>query len=83
MNIVKNDILFALGATSAVWFALTSMFWWYWLALIVAYPFGFAAFLIWLIIKQDNKKRNTIIPITLIIGTVLSLGMLLYIIIAN
>ncbi|WP_140937426.1 hypothetical protein [Sphingobacterium lumbrici] len=79
MKIAKNDILFTLALVFALWFTTTGIFWVYWAALFVAYPFGIASLFIWQNIKNDGKKRNKIIPIVLIIGLLCSIGMLAWI----
>ncbi|GEM_PF-329776 len=77
MKITKNDILFTLALVFALWFTATGIFWVYWTALFVAYPFGIASLFIWQNIRKDGRKRNAIIPVILIAGLLLSLGMLL------
>lgn len=81
MKISRNDIVFYLGLLFAFWFALTAMVWTYWIALVVAYPFGISSFLLWRSIKNENKKRTKLIPIILAIGLVLSLATLVYLLI--
>ena len=75
---MKNTLLFVLGLLMAVWFTLAGMVWIYWMAPIIAYPFGIGSFFIWRAIKTDGLERNIAIPIILEIGLSLSLGMLLY-----
>lgn len=72
----KNDLFFITAVSLALWFAVTSMFWPYWAALFIAYPFGIISLLIWRKIKKDGRKRNRVIPILLLVGLALSLGML-------
>lgn len=80
MKIRTNDILFVAAILIGLWFAAAGIIWVYWFNIIFAYPFGIAALLIWLKLKKDGKKRNKVIPVILIIGLLLSLGMLLYIV---
>lgn len=81
MKISKNDILFYLGLIFAIWFAWTGMAWTYNAALFIAYPFGLISFIIWRVIKIENKKRTKFIPIILSIGLILSLTILIYLLI--
>lgn len=81
MKITKNDILFWLAIICAVWFAWAGMVWIYWAAIFIAYPFGLISFIIWKIIKKENKKRTKYIPIILGIGLILSLSVLIYLLI--
>ncbi len=74
---MKNNILFIIAVLSALIFMATGIFWVYWIALFVAYPFGIVALVLWNIIRKDGKKRNIAIPIMLITGFLLSVGMLL------
>lgn len=83
MKVNKNDILFLLGICFAIWFALTAMLWTYWIALIVAYPIGILSFIIWRIIRTENKPRTRFIPIILSFGVVLSLVVLVVLLIWN
>jgi hypothetical protein len=78
MGIKKNDLLFILATILAFWFAFTGIFWAYWFALIIAYPAGIASFFIWRNIKKDRKKRNMVIPVILVIGGFVSLGVLAF-----
>ena len=73
----KNNILFVLAIVFALWFAFTGIFWVYYIALFAAYPFGIASFFIWKNIKKDGRKRNTVIPVLLLIGLLCSLAMLI------
>jgi len=79
MKIKLNDILFVIAILFALWFAGAGIIWVYWFCLIFGYPFGIASFFIWRYIRKDEKSRNRIIPVILIAGLLLSLGMLLYI----
>jgi len=81
MKITKNDILFYLSLIFAIWFAWTGMVWTYYVALFVAYPFGLISFILWRMIKNENKRRTKFIPIILSIGLVLSLTILIYLLI--
>jgi hypothetical protein len=81
MKITKNDILFTLALICAAWFMLTGIVWVYLAALFIAYPFGLISFLLWLSIRNENKKRTKIIPIALGIGLLLSLSVLVYMLI--
>lgn len=81
MKITKNDILFILALICAAWFMLTGIVWVYLAALFIAYPFGLISFLLWLSIKNENRKRTKIIPIALGIGLLLSLLVLVYMLI--
>ncbi len=78
MKISKNDVLFILSLLSAIWFALLAWIWVYLAALIFAYPIGILSFILWLLIRKENKKRTKIIPIVLSIGLAFSLGVLGY-----
>ncbi|MDQ8004799.1 MAG: hypothetical protein REI64_08380 [Pedobacter sp.] len=75
---MKDNILFVVALVFALWFAATAYIWIYWAALIISYPIGIASFFIWRFIKKDGKKRNKIIPILLIAGLTLSLGILIF-----
>lgn len=77
MNSKTNNILFIISIVFSLWFAATGIFWVYWFNLIFSYPFGIIALLIWLRIRKDGKHRNKIIPAILIVGVLLSVGMLL------
>jgi len=81
MKITKNEILFYLGVICAVWFAWTGMVWTYNTALIIAYPIGLISFILWRLIKYENKRRTKVIPIILTIGLILSLTILSYLLI--
>jgi NADH:ubiquinone oxidoreductase subunit 6 (subunit J) len=81
MRVVKNDILFWTGISTAIWFAMTGMVWVYWGALIVAYPIGLISLLIWIKIKTENRQRTKYIPIILTVGLFLSISALIYLII--
>lgn len=72
-----NNILFVLAIVFAFWFAVIGIFWVYWMALYIAYPFGVVSFFIWKNIKKDGRKWNTVIPVLLLIGLVFSLAMLM------
>lgn len=80
MKLRTNDILFAIAILFGLWFAGAGIIWVYWFNIFFAFPFGIAALLIWLKLKNDGKKRNKAIPVILITGLVMSLGMLLYIV---
>ncbi len=73
----KNNILFVLAIIFALWFAVTGIFWLFWIPLLISYPFGVASFFIWKNIKKDGRKRNTVIPVLLLIGLLCSLAMLI------
>lgn len=81
MKLIKKDILFYIGLLFAVWFAWTGMVWTYNAALFIAYPIGLISLILWLIIKNENKKRTKFIPIILTIGLILSLSLLIYLLI--
>jgi ABC-type phosphate transport system permease subunit len=74
---MKNETLFILSILCALIFMVTGIFWVYWIALIIAYPFGILALVLWNIIRKDHKRRNVIIPIMLVVGFLLSIAMLL------
>lgn len=76
MNISKNTWLFIIAIIFSLWFAVTGIFWVYWTALFVAYPFGIAALFIWIFLRKDGRKRNTVIPVLLLVGLLLSLTIL-------
>lgn len=78
MKISRNDVLFVTAIVLAVWFALTSWFWVYLANLFFSFPVGIISLILWLAIKKDEKKRNKVIPIILIIGCVSSLGALAF-----
>jgi hypothetical protein len=69
----NNTALFILATITACWFAFTGVFWTYWIALFIAYPFGIVSFCIWKKIKADGRKRNIVIPIVLGVGLLSSL----------
>ena len=73
MKIKINDILFFVSLLMAIWFAITGIIWSYMAALVIAYPIGIISFIIWLLIKHENKKRTRLIPITLTVGLTVSL----------
>lgn len=81
MKLKKNDILFYISLLFAVWFAWTGMVWTYNAALFISYPIGIISFILWRIIKNENRKRTKFIPIILTIGLTLSLSVLLYLLI--
>lgn len=83
MKIGRNDLLFVAALIFAIWFCATGIIWAYGLAVFFAYPFGILSFVIWTIIKKDNKKRNKLIPALLIFGAGLSLSAFLWMIIGN
>lgn len=70
-------MLFWIGLITAIWFAWTGMIWTYWAALIIAYPIGIVSFILWRMIKDENRRRTKFIPIILSIGLMLSLGVLI------
>jgi len=76
MKINYNDILFYLSLLFSIWFAFAGIVWTYGAAIFIAYPFGLISLLIWLTLKNDNKKRTKWIPRILITGLVLSLSIL-------
>ena len=78
MKINRNDVLFVTAIVLAVWFALTSWFWVYLANVFFSFPVGIISLILWLVIKKDEKKRNKVIPIILIIGLVSSLGALAF-----
>jgi len=73
MKIKINDILFFVSLLMAIWFAITGIICSYMAALVIAYPIGIISFIIWLLIKHENKKRTRLIPITLTVGLTVSL----------
>ncbi|HVW98217.1 MAG TPA: hypothetical protein VHA56_19785 [Mucilaginibacter sp.] len=77
MTFEKNNWLFIAGILAALWFAATGIFWTYWIAPVLAYPPGIAAFFIWEKIHKDGRKRNLLIPAILIIGLAASVAALL------
>jgi hypothetical protein len=83
MAVAKNDILFWISLLFAIWYALFGMIWVYWAALYIAYPIGALSFLLWKLIENDNKKRNKLIPVILIIGTLISLAFLIGLLLTN
>lgn len=72
----RNSLLFAVALVSALWFAVAGMVWAYYAALVIAYPFGILSYLLWRKLRKDNQQRNRLIPMVLIIGLALSLGVL-------
>jgi Kef-type K+ transport system membrane component KefB len=78
MKITRNDFLFCLAIVFSIWFGWFGLIWSYNAALFIAYPFGLLSFSLWMIIRKDGKKRNKIIPVILISGLMLSLGVLIY-----
>jgi len=83
MRIARNDVLFYLSLILAIWFAFAGMVWVYYSALFIAYPFGLLSFLLWRIIRKENRKRTKIIPIVLTTGLVLSMAVLAFLLIWN
>lgn len=83
MKITRNDILFVISLLLAVWFAGTGMVWIYSAAIFISYPFGLLSFILWRIIKNENKKRTKYIPIILMVGLVLSLTVLVGLLLTN
>ncbi|MEQ6118179.1 hypothetical protein [Reichenbachiella sp. MALMAid0571] len=75
MKIQKSDIYFSISLISAIWFALTSSFWVYYMNLVLSFPFAVLSLLLWHRSKKtDNKlKRYKAIPFILILGTIVSL----------
>lgn len=80
MTFTKKDLLFIAAIIFALWFAVTGIYWAYWAALFIAYPFGIIAFFIWKEIKKDAQKRNIAIPVILIASLLVSIGSLISII---
>ena len=78
MKITKNDVLFWLGLILAVWFAFTGIIWIYWLAVIIAYPFGLLSFILWRTIRKEKTKRVKLIPIILTVGLICSITVLVF-----
>jgi hypothetical protein len=78
MKITKNDALFWLGLILAIWFAFAGIIWVYWLAAVIAYPFGLLSFILWLKIRKENTKRVNLIPIILVVGLSCSLAVLVF-----
>ncbi len=83
MAVTKKDLLFWVGIITAIWFALWGMVWVYYVALVIAYPFGVASFLIWRNIRADLKARNRFIPVILLAGFIFSLLSLITLLIYN
>ncbi|TZF83605.1 hypothetical protein FW774_08995 [Pedobacter sp. BS3] len=81
--VTKNDICFSIAMLFACWFAVTGVVWVYWIALVVAYPFGIASFFMWRALKKDRKKRNVAIPVILLAGLVASVSVLIYLVLGN
>ncbi|MBS1538157.1 MAG: hypothetical protein JST20_10470 [Bacteroidetes bacterium] len=79
----KNDILFSIGLLCAVWFACTGIIWVYYLALFISYPVGVISFLMWKLIKSEQRKRTRFIPIILAVGMILSLTVLVLLLLSN
>lgn len=78
MHTKKQDILYYVGLLTAIWYTLTGMVWTYGAALIIAYPAGLISLLIWIKLKRQDEKRIKYIPLILVIGTILSLSVLVY-----
>ena len=83
MKASSSDIRFVIAIVFAIWFAFTGFFWAYWIALFIAYPFGIISFLLWLSLRTKKEKRMQWIPIILLVGLSLSLGMLIYLLLAQ
>lgn len=54
----RNNILFVIAIVFALWFALTGIFWLFWIPLLISYPFGVASFFIWKNIKKRRQKTE-------------------------
>ncbi|RYY85325.1 MAG: hypothetical protein EOO15_17345 [Chitinophagaceae bacterium] len=67
----------------ALWFALAGMVWAYYTALFVAYPFGLLSLFFWWRIRDRLGKRRKVIPVILLVGLALSLGVLIALLITN
>jgi FtsH-binding integral membrane protein len=78
MEVKKNDVLLVIALICALWFAVLAWVWVYWAALFVAYPVGLVSLLLWLNLRKENKARTKFIPIVLVVGLTLSVGMLVY-----
>lgn len=78
MKISFHDILFTTAVLFAAWFCLAGWLWMYYVNLMIAYPFGLAALVIWIFIKRDGRKRNRMIPVLLVAGLTISLSVLFF-----
>ena len=76
-NKTKGSTVVAL--ICAIWFALTGYFWAYFANVIISFPFGLIAFLLWRRTWKIDKsnKLNKAVLIVLLIGVTISLGTLL------
>ncbi|MEO6759144.1 MAG: hypothetical protein ABIO24_06795 [Saprospiraceae bacterium] len=83
MKITKSDVLFTLSLLSAIWFAFMGVFWVYWAALFIAYPFGILSYLLWRPIRKEDRFRTKIIPVVLLVGLGLSLITLVVLLLWN
>mgnify|MGYP007043343979 CR=1 FL=1 len=73
MKVDKSNVLYFVGLICAIWFALTGWLWLYWGALIIAYPFGLIAFIIWLVLRKKDEKRADWLYMILLLGFGVSL----------
>lgn len=85
MKLTKGDIYFSLALILACWFTLTGMVWVYWAALIIGYPAGLLSLFLWYKGRKTDDKTNRykLIPIVLLVGLLLSLGVLVALLITN
>lgn len=81
----KSDIVFIIALLLALWFALTSWIWVYYICLFIGYPAGIISFLLWFKRRKVDPKTNrykTILTL-LILGMANSLGFLFFLLIYN
>ncbi len=73
-------IIFVVALLTAIWYALTAWYWPYYVNMVFAAPAGLLSFVLWLIGRRmdTGKYRYNIIGWILLLGTVVSLGVLAF-----
>ena len=74
----KKNVYFVSSLIMAIWFALTSSFWVYYVNIMLSFPFGILSLILWSKGRKidDRTDRYKAITIILIIGVAVSLVML-------
>jgi len=83
MKIQKLDVYFSISMVCAIWFALTSWLWVYYMNVVLSFPFAILSLLLWHRGKKydSKRKRYKAIPNILILGAIVSLVTLIYLLV--
>jgi len=71
----KATVLYYLTLISAIWFAISSMFWVYYLNLVFSFPVGIISFILWEKNNQTFKNtwKNKVVALFLALGVILAI----------